>query len=138
MKKFIVIFMFAVAMIAAPACFAQSSASAKKIFKGTWEQTQSNGDYGEIYSVIDLDLYGKTVEGGEDGLCYGTVSQFNPNSGKIFTGVIITKVKSITGNKAVVECYDEFRDEKFTASLVYKPNTDTICYNGDLCISRKK
>ncbi len=107
----------------------------KQVFKGIWEKTENNGDYGEVSAVIDINLYAKTVETMSGDFAYGNIAMVS-STGKIFYNYSITEVKSIDGETAKVVCYDEMYDRTFDAVLKYTAATNTICFD-DLCISRK-
>lgn len=108
---------------------------AKQVFKGIWEKTESNGDYGEVSAVIDINLYAKTVETTSGDFGYGCIVMAG-STGKIFYNYVITAVKSIDGDTATVTCYDELNDRTFDAVLKYTASTHTMCFD-DLCISNK-
>lgn len=107
----------------------------KQVFKGIWEKTEDNGDYGEVSAIIDINLYAKTVENMYGDFGYGIIAVVS-STGKILYTYNITAVKSIDGNTATVTCYDEMNDCTFDTVLKYTPNTDTMCFD-NLCISRK-
>ena len=109
---------------------------AVQTFKGTWEKTEKNGDYGEVSAIIDINLYAKSIETMTGDICYGTISVVTSGA-RILYSYDITEVKSINGNVATVICNDDRNDNTFTATLTYKPETNTICFDDDLCISRK-
>lgn len=106
-----------------------------QIFKGVWEKTENNGDYGEVTAVIDINLYAKTVETMSGDFGYGTIAMVG-SSGKIFYNYAINVVKSIDGDTATVTCYYEMNDRTFDAILKYSEATNTMCFD-DLCISHK-
>lgn len=112
---------------------------AAQIFKGVWSKTQKS-DGMLVETVIDLNLYAKSIENNAGDFCYGNIVSMS-DTGRIFYSISVNNVVSMDGNTAIVNCEEDRSGTAFRATLTYDPQTGNMCYKDEdssFCLPKSK